>query len=690
MEKIAQLSAVSRSRKDIQKEYKCLKMRHAKIEKDNNHFLTNESITANVSTSVSASFTQTTAAITTTTAAITTATTTSLSTENISESPSRLTSPVLTQEIKVTANTNIVISDMQRNIHIQKNHRRWSKTTLSIFAVLFLTSFAAFIRLGKSLCIPSKNTMYRFVNSFKALDIERITEVSKVKELLIAYKRENNIDDNVFIPGVLSVDAVSLTPHITIDNNGKIKGIKKNTDFDISNEDIASLKDLIKEQEKLIEKLKKETINNAFVYYFQPLDPTYRCFPVYIMGESSGKAGKKQSEMLEILSGELKKYNFVSLFFAADGDTGYQKYVTRTVNKWNTGARPILNFEETLFSNDVLHLIKRGRYRYLSHELVMMNKDSQPINKTAVQEVLNLPSSVFDNSKVTKMQDSLPLKLFNLESFLVLEEKRNFIASAYFLPFTLLTTAITAKNIDINARVDLLEITAHYLQIFKIVFDNTDEAKRGMQQGKSNCVLFNNRLIDDLLTTVLSINTCLNTFSGVVSLNRIGTNPLEHHFGLLRIRCHFNHSYEKFIKEEAKINVLHEIEKEVIGNAVASRQSQVGETVILSNDEYGEKRYYSNREIAYACLGTFGLNVSSVKIRDTISNCFIESAYLEFIKILNDVHGSSPIKKRKFVLNSKNLGPTGASGALIRQRQESASIIKKAAQKCISESQPLA
>ena len=224
------------------------------------------------------------------------------------------------------------------------------------------------------------------------------------------------------------------------------------------------------------------------------------------------------------------------------------------------------------------------------------------------------------------MQDSLPLKLFTIENLLVLEEKRCYDAFAYFLPFSLLIYAITGKNLDINDRVDLLEITAHYLSSFKTIYDNTDAKNRGMQQGKKKCVLFNNKLVNNLLTTIISINTRLNLFKGSVSLNRIGTNPLEHHFGLLRIRSHFEYTFTNFIQEEAKVKVLHEIEKEVIGNIVASHKSQIGETVFFLNGEYyGEKHYYKNREFAYSILSVIGVNVGDNK-------CFTENAYLEFIR----------------------------------------------------------
>ena len=86
---------------------------------------------------------------------------------------------------------------------------------------------------------------------------------------------ESTFDNVTAIPGVLAVDAVFLS----IDVNVKL-----------DNEKLKNIKSLILEQEKFMIKLRNDTINSTFVNYFQPFDPTYRRFPVLILGESSDKA----------------------------------------------------------------------------------------------------------------------------------------------------------------------------------------------------------------------------------------------------------------------------------------------------------------------------------------------------------------------------------------------------------------
>lgn len=71
--------------------------------------------------------------------------------------------------------------------------------------------------------------------------------------------------------------------------------------------------------------------------------------------------------------------------------------------------RPILDKSTVLYSNDPLHLMKRGRYRLLSHEIVPLFKYDYILNISLIKELTNLPEIIFDDSSVTKMHDFLPL-----------------------------------------------------------------------------------------------------------------------------------------------------------------------------------------------------------------------------------------------------------------------------------------
>ena len=177
------------------------------------------------------------------------------------------------------------------------------------------------------------------------------------------------------------------------------------------------LKSMLSDQEMFIKKLKNKTINSAFVYYYQPLDPMYKCFVVLILGASSGKASSIQADMLKKIAVILKAHNFSTMIFAADGDTGYNRYVHQTTVKWDRHSRPILDFNDILFSNDVLHLIKRGRYRLLSHNITLINKKDKKLismkyNKNLICLILFLMIHCFTKCKTVYLLSCLRLAIF--------------------------------------------------------------------------------------------------------------------------------------------------------------------------------------------------------------------------------------------------------------------------------------
>ena len=131
-----------------------------------------------------------------------------------------------------------------------------------------------------------------------------------------------------------------------------------------------------------------------------------------------------------------------------------------------------------------------------------------------------------------------------------------------------------------------------------------------------------------------------------------------------------------FVEEECKVKLLHEIENNIVGNVVTSRRNSVGEIIDLSSVEYGGKHSYSNREMAYSILCIFGVNVSAVQMKRMSNRCFLEGAYLQFLDIIRGVAERNTENKHKSLLNSKDLAPTGSSGAYINQRQQNAKIVK--------------
>ena len=572
----------------------------------------------------------------------------------------------------IPPNTDMFLKEIKKNKNVHRNKRTWNKKILAICALIFLISYNAYILLRKNVLLPSVSTIYRYLDSdFELIDSENIVNIENIDSILDSYRKTNNIDENEEIPGFIAVDAVALTRHVTITEDGNIIGLTKKVK--LTPEEIENLRVVIENQEKLLKKLNDLTITNAFIFYFQPINPIYKCMTLNIQGTHSGKATNDQSSMLPILKEKVEKKKYKVIGYASDGDSGYWTYRDKNIDQWNQLKRPILSQKTVLFSNDPLHLLKRARYRLLSHNLVQLFKYEDPISVELIHELTNLPSVIFDNSQLTKMHDHLPIQLFTIESLEVLMYAELYAEASYFLPFVLLNEALSTKNLTVDERVDFLEIITFYCKYYKMLYEKTSKTDRANLIGKNKTVLFDLNLIDDLMTTTLSINTVLNGNYDIISLNRIGTNPLEHHFGLIQLRCKFKHDFKKFIEEEAKIIIIDEIEKMTIGNLVHHRKSSYGENVVLDEDPpHGEKSKFFNSEMALSILWKFGLPTNKIK---KVSNCFNEEAYLEFISKTKNVKSFHKAKNRQTIINSLDLSIGHSSGAYIKQRLEEKQLI---------------
>ena len=219
-----------------------------------------------------------------------------------------------------------------------------------------------------------------------------ITQLDQLETTIINYKRTNQIDADINIPCILAVNAVSLNSHITFDDNKKVHGLTH--DIQLDKEEFERLNLVFKNDEYLIKKLKNQTVSRAFVYYFKPINPLYKCFTVFIKGSNSGKAKIEEIDLFYRIQDTISKFNFNVISYASDGDSTYKILAQKNINEWDEDSRPILDVYQTLYSNDPLHILKRGRYRLLSHNIVLLHNYDTLFNTEMIQEISNLPSIV--------------------------------------------------------------------------------------------------------------------------------------------------------------------------------------------------------------------------------------------------------------------------------------------------------
>ena len=561
-------------------------------------------------------------------------------------------------------NTITVINNLQANIRVHSNHWHWHTTVLLFFGSMLLMSFGAYSLTQRFMITPSYNTLMKFMNSNINFEVENLLDINFINIICDNYRTTYEMLDNDTVPIVLGVDALSLVPDVKINKkDGKITGLVNN--LNITNEQKQVLVDNINLQEKLIKSFKNLTIKAAFVYYAQPLNPVLPCFPVHFNAAVDGKANETEKNLLIEISARLRLNNFKVISYSADGDSGYQSLIDNNLHSQMID-RPVLDFSTPLFISDPLHLLKRGRYSLLANKLVPLKKTENPIDQKRLKEILNLPSVVFDNSKITKMHDKLPLQLFTIENFFDLDDYSLHKEAAYFLPFALLIEAIDDNKLEIGDRVDFLEICAYYLMMYKNISSETSSREKAAQNGSKNGkkVMFPYKFIDDLLTTVISINTILIYYNDTLSMNRLGTNPIEHHFGLLRLKAKYKNSFSDIINSEKKIGILREIEQRMLNNLVSGRKKSFGSIISLNGNDYGSSTL-SNKRTAYALLKRYHFPTNKLHFR--AGSCVCEQAIEYFFMKIDKVISRRTPKRRRYFVNSKDF-TVGISSSTIRER----------------------
>ena len=564
---------------------------------------------------------------------------------------------------QIQQNTMGFAIDLLKNIFRKPNGRRWSNITLRIFSLVHSLYSNVLPFFSLLVIIPVVATIKNFYKNNIKVQTNYLFTLEETQRFAQTYKNRYNLTETSIVYGIIAVDAISVDPNVKVFENGTVKGLINATC--LSKEEIEELRYEVYRQERYLAQIKNQTISAAFIYQFQPLCPFYDTAIIYIEPSNTSKADEKQVQNLFQIKNGLEQENFKIVAFASDGDSGYRSLVNSTLIQYKFGTRPILITNNTLYTNDPLHVLKRGRYRFLSHNFTLLNKNSTVFNYSKIINLLNLPGYVFSNSRYTKMQDSLPLKLFSLQNLNLLLQTELFSHAAYFLPFCLMNTALSSDALSIDERVDYLEISFHYMALYKELVSNAPKNKIAPQKGSKTVLLFDLNLINDYLVTILTINTVINTLAGPISLNMIGTNPLEHHFGLLRLKCKYKHDFETISRNEEQLQLYQHLKKDLLFEKIRSRKSYYAVTLFLTNRLNGSP---NNFHIAKSLLNKFGIFKSR-----NLSHITIETNYALFLSKIQQNIVNDELTKKETVFTSHEIHMNPSVGAYIQKRQDFAS-----------------
>ena len=104
----------------------------------------------------------------------------------------------------------------------------------------------------------------------------------------------------------------------------------------------------------------------------------------------------------------------------------------------------------------------------------------------------------------------------------------------------------------------------------------------------------------------------LNRVNGSLSLNRIGSNPLEHLFGLVRMKSHSVHTFDKMLQVMSKSVLQSKLLRDIGENQkVDKRQSYFAHDVVNRPDAITTVLNGQPRDIAFILHCVLGLPIAT-------------------------------------------------------------------------------
>ena len=181
------------------------------------------------------------------------------------------------------------------------------------------------------------------------------------------------------------------------------------------------------------------------------------------------------------------------------------------------------------------------------------NRSESVIRVDKLQEELDLPSVVFSNEKYTKMHDSLATQLFSLRTLATLLKKKNYTELTYFLPMCLLCASLEEENLSVDERFGFLQVGFYFmLSYYSMSLENGGPLRQKKHRNDRHVCAFDSTFVREYCNTVFSILRVLSDMNGTVALNRLGSNPVEHLFGLIRMKSHSVHTWDKMLQVMAR------------------------------------------------------------------------------------------------------------------------------------------
>ena len=435
--------------------------------------------------------------------------------------------------------------------------------------------------------LPSPKTLSRHYGEDISNRMEALKNLQNIPEILAGWREQHSLGSRDRIPCILSVDAINFKPYVQIDPSGNVTGLDVHhllDDID-GTELYRTLRNDLGGWEDWVRANYQHILSAAFVFHLQPLDPQYSCLAIHWHEHTSGKATAQETKLMRDIVRILQLRQIKVVGLASDADNAYEIFHDEYLQSYlkfhplgfirgkkiaNVTNRPIMIC-------DPLHLLKRMRYRLLKGKIFTsgFSPTGDTFDSSAFQyynPFRGLPDVVLRDGDVYKMHDSLPLMLFTPQILLQAVQLSSVLA-AFLLPGVLLNLAIAHPDLTRDERIQLLCVGYYYmLQYYSHITEGVSEGLAENGTKKVN-LLFGKSMTKHLLNDFRALAYILRKYDTItVSLNRCGSNPLEHCFGVLRVHCAFVHNLVRCLKSLA----IHQVSQHLSDVTIHKRANSYG------------------------------------------------------------------------------------------------------------------
>lgn len=173
---------------------------------------------------------------------------------------------------------------------------------------------------------------------------------------------------------------------------------------------------------------------------------------------------------------------------------------------------------------------------------------------------LGIPHYLLDDNKGRKMEDDLPLKIFNLQTIQKIIKKEDFHLLLAMLPTTLLLESLHRESLNKQATIDYLLLGSSVMIVFfliqYIVVENQFDVYKQNQFSYKKMRCFTNSWSKHYIFTTLCIASQIITEKSI-NTGACSSHYQEHSFANIRRHSKGDHSHMKFIKSMKHILLEH-------------------------------------------------------------------------------------------------------------------------------------